>query len=94
MVLGQGQPCRLVMSDGTGEVKDVLDTASIDGSRKAICAKRCAKYQFCYFCAIGYAQKHAKVTKSMPCAYFYQGSCMQKNPHAEIDCKNKNKENF
>ena len=64
-----------------GEVKIFSDTASIDRIRRANMQKHMPNITSTTSAQSGLHKKHAKFTKSMPCTYFNQGSCMQQKSH-------------
>ena len=98
-----------------GKIKDFSDTASIDRVRRANAQKHVPIGASANYSVAN--KRTAKVTRSMPCTYYNQGTCMQQKthetrgvlykhicaacfantgrtfPHAETECKNKNKQN-
>ena len=64
-----------------GEVKNFADTLAIKRIRRANAQKFGPANQFSN--SVGYTsgQKFAKTTKSMPCHYFNQGTCLQGRSH-------------
>ena len=64
-----------------GEVKDFSDTAFIDRIRRTNAQKHVPNTTSSPSTHIGMHKKHALVTKSMPCTYFNQGSCLQQKSH-------------
>ena len=100
-----------------GEVRSYADTSAIDRIRRANAQKHVTASQTVSPQNFSANKKFGKTTKSMPCIYFNQGTCVQKKshetrgvlykhicascfaaigktfPHAEIDCKNKQKSN-
>ena len=98
-----------------GEVKSYADTLAIDRIRRANAQKHMPLAQTNSSQNFNSSKKFGKTTKSMPCTYFNQGTCVQKKfhetrgvlykhicascfasagktfPHAEVDCKNKQK---
>ena len=99
-----------------GEIKDFSDVFAIDRIRRANAQKRVPNSHPAASGTFNSYKKSSKVTKSMPCTYFNQGSCMKTKshetrgvlykhicascfanngktfPHAEVDCKTKNKQ--
>ena len=99
-----------------GEVKDFSDIFAINRIRHANAQKYVPNSQTSSSVTTNSFKRSTKITKSMPCVYFNQGSCMQVKshetrgvlsnhicascfanngrtfPHAEVDCKNKNKQ--
>ena len=97
-----------------GEVKDFSDFFAIERIRRANAQKHVQPSANISGSAYRH-KKSSKITKSMPCTYFNQNSCMQTKshetkgvlykhicaacfanngktfPHAEVDCKSKNK---
>ena len=57
-----------------GKVKDFSDTASIDRIQRANAQKHVPNTTSAPSAHSNIHKKHAKVTKSMPCTYFNQGS--------------------
>ena len=64
-----------------GEVKDYSDTLAIDRIRRANAHKHVPKIQNVALGHTGSSKKISKVTKSMPCTYYNQGSCLQTKFH-------------
>ena len=64
-----------------GEVKDFSDTFAIDRIRRANAQKHVPGVQNAFALHSNSFKKSTKVTKSMPCTYFNQGSCMQGKSH-------------
>ena len=64
-----------------GEVKSYSDVLSIDQIRRANAQKHVNVSQVNSNQNLGYIKKFGKTTKSMPCTYFNQGTCIQKNSH-------------
>ena len=100
-----------------GEVRSYADFSAIDRIRRANAQKHVTPVQTVSPKNFSSHNKFGKTTKSMPCVYFNQGTCIQQKshetrgvlykhicascfaavgktfPHAEIDCKNKQKGN-
>ena len=98
-----------------GEVRSFGDISAIDRIRRANAEKHVTASQTVSPQNFNSYKKFGKTTKSMPCTYFNQGTCIQKKshetrgvlykhtcascfaaagktfPHAEVDCKNKQK---
>ena len=64
-----------------GEVKDYSDTLAIDRIRCASAQKHVPNTQTAGLAYSGSSKKYSKVTKSMPCTYYNQGSCIQAKSH-------------
>ena len=64
-----------------GEVKDFLDTFAIDRIRRANAQKHVPNLQTASSVVSNSFKKSTKITKSMPCTYFNQNSCMQGKSH-------------
>ena len=64
-----------------GEVKDFSDTFAIDRIRRANVQKHVPNLQIASSVVTNSFKKSTKVTKSMPCTYFNQNSCMQGKSH-------------
>ena len=62
-----------------GEIKDFSDIASIDRIRRANAQKHVSAGVSATHASIN--KKQSKVTRSMPCTYFNQGTCMQQKTH-------------
>ena len=60
-----------------GEVKSYSDTLAIDRIRRANAQKHVTNSPQ----TLSNAKKYGKTTKSMPCTYFNQGTCVQKKSH-------------
>ena len=99
-----------------GEVKDFSDIFAINRIRHADAQNYVPNSQTSSSVTTNSFKRSTKITKSMPCVYFNQGSCMQAKSHetrgvlyehicascfanngrtflhAEVDCKNKNKQ--
>ena len=64
-----------------GEVKSYSDTLAIDRIRRANAQKHVIVSQTSSPQNSAYGKKIGKTTKSMPCTYFNQGTCLQKKSH-------------
>ena len=64
-----------------GEVRDYSDTSAIDRIRRANAQKHVPNTQTAGLAYSGSSKKYSKVTKSMPCTYYNQGSCIQAKSH-------------
>ena len=64
-----------------GEVKDYSDTLAIDRIRRANAQKHVPNTQTVGSGYSGSSKKYSKVTKSMPCTYYNQGSCILTKSH-------------
>ena len=64
-----------------GEVKGFSDTFAIDRIRRANAQKHVPNLQTASSVVSNSFKKSTKITKSMPCTYFNQNSCMQGKSH-------------
>ena len=64
-----------------GEAKDYSDTLAIDRIRRANAQKHMPNTQTVASAYPGISKKYSKITKSMPCTYYNQGSCIQAKSH-------------
>ena len=64
-----------------GEVKDFSDTFAIDRIRRANAQKHVSNPQTLASGTNNSFKKSSKITRSMPCTYFNQGSCIQGKSH-------------
>ena len=64
-----------------GEVKSYADFSAIDRVRRANAQKHMPVSQIVSPQNFNMAKKFDKTTKSMPCTYFNQGTCVQKKSH-------------
>ena len=62
-----------------GEIKDFSDIASIDRIRRANAQKHVSASVAATHASMN--KRQSKVTRSMPCTYFNQGTCMQQKTH-------------
>ena len=60
-----------------GEMKDYSDILVIDWIRRANAQKHVPNTQTVGLGYSGSSKKYSKITKSMPCTYYNQGSCLQ-----------------
>ena len=64
-----------------GEIKSYSDVLAIDRIRRANAQKHVATSVATSPQNSGLPRKFGKTTKSMPCTYFNQGTCLQKKSH-------------
>ena len=64
-----------------GKIKDYSDTLAIDWIQHADAQKHVPNVQFVTSGQSNVNKKYGKVTKSMPCTYYNQGSCLQTKSH-------------
>ena len=64
-----------------GEVKNFADTVAIECIRRANAQKFGPVNQFSNTVGQNFCKKFAKTTRSMPCNYFNQGTCLQGKSH-------------
>ena len=69
-----------------GEVKSYADTLAIDRIRRANAPKHMPVSQTASPQNFNIVKKFGKTTKSMPCTYFIQGTCIQKKSHETRGC--------